>query len=193
METARALDCLRSVPLFQNLPDDKLAWITEHSDEVRLGAGATIARQGDPPDGFYVVMEGETEWTRRVGQEDVFVVTLGKAPSSRAHYGPRRSVSNDRTRRDGRGFAQARLAVFLGDAQDLSRGTSRHPGHLRRAHRTARIRLPAAREVDLTRHDGRRARPRTEQPRRRHRPQRRRGPRGLPGSLEEGRGMAVCP
>ena len=78
METARALDCLRSVPLFQNLPDDKLAWITEHSDEVRLGAGATIARQGDPPDGFYVVMEGETEWTRRVGQEDIFVVTLGE-------------------------------------------------------------------------------------------------------------------
>ena len=78
MEKARALDCLRSVPLFQNLPDDKLAWITEHSDEVRLGAGATIARQGDPPDGFYVVMEGETEWTRRVGQEDIFVVTLGE-------------------------------------------------------------------------------------------------------------------
>jgi signal transduction histidine kinase len=36
-----------------------------------------IARQGDPPDGFYVVMEGETEWTHRVGQEDIFVVTLG--------------------------------------------------------------------------------------------------------------------
>ena len=78
METARALDCLRSVPLFQNLSDDKLAWISEHADEVRLTAGTTIARQGDPPDGFYVVMEGETEWTRGVGREDVFVVTLGE-------------------------------------------------------------------------------------------------------------------
>ncbi len=75
---ARVLDCLRSVPLFRQLSDEKLAWIHDHADEVRLDAGAVIARQGDPPDGFYVVMEGETEWTRRVGQEDVFVVTLGE-------------------------------------------------------------------------------------------------------------------
>ena len=77
-EAARAIDCLRTVPLFQNLTDDKLAWISEHADEVRFEAGDVIARQGDPPDGFYVVMEGETEWTRRVGQDDVFVVTLGE-------------------------------------------------------------------------------------------------------------------
>jgi signal transduction histidine kinase len=74
----RVLDCLRSVPLFRELPDEKLAWIHDHSEEVRLDAGTLIARQGDLPDGFYVIMEGETEWTRRVGQEDVFVVTLGE-------------------------------------------------------------------------------------------------------------------
>ena len=74
----RVLDCLRSVPLFRQLPDEKLAWIRDHADEVRLDEGAVIARQGDPPDGFYVVMEGETEWTRRVGQEDIFVATLGE-------------------------------------------------------------------------------------------------------------------
>jgi signal transduction histidine kinase len=74
----RVLDCLRSVPLFRRLPDEKLAWIHDHSEEIRLEAGALIARQGDQPDGFYVVMEGETEWTRRVGREDVFVDTLGE-------------------------------------------------------------------------------------------------------------------
>jgi signal transduction histidine kinase len=74
----RVLECLRSVPLFRQLPDEKLAWIHDHSEEVRLDAGTLIARQGDPPDGFYVVMEGETEWTRKVGQEDVLVVTLGE-------------------------------------------------------------------------------------------------------------------
>jgi signal transduction histidine kinase len=74
----RVLDCLRSVPLFQHLPEDKLRWIHDHAEEVRLEAGAEIARQGDPPDSFYVVMEGETEWTRRVGGEDVFVVRLGE-------------------------------------------------------------------------------------------------------------------
>ncbi|MDQ2672866.1 MAG: ATP-binding protein [Actinomycetota bacterium] len=78
MPGERVLDCLRSVPLFRQLSDEKLAWIHDHAEEVRLDAGTLIARQGDPPDGFYVVMEGETEWTRRVGQEDVFVVTLGE-------------------------------------------------------------------------------------------------------------------
>lgn len=79
MPDKRVLDTLRSVPLFRRLSDEKLAWIHDHAEEVRLDAGALIARQGDPPDGFYVVMEGETEWTRRVGQEDVFVVTLGES------------------------------------------------------------------------------------------------------------------
>ncbi len=63
--TARVLDCLRSVPLFQHLSEDKLVWIHDHAELVRLEAGALIARQGDPPDGFYIVMEGQTEWTRR--------------------------------------------------------------------------------------------------------------------------------
>jgi len=66
------------VPLFRRLPDEKLTWIHDHTEEIRLDAGTLIARQGDPPDGFYVVMEGKTEWTRRVGQEDIFVVTLGE-------------------------------------------------------------------------------------------------------------------
>ena len=78
METARVLECLRSVPLFRDLPEEKLVWIHDHAEEVRTEAGAVIARQGDPPDGFYVVMEGETEWTRKVGEEEVFVVTLGE-------------------------------------------------------------------------------------------------------------------
>jgi signal transduction histidine kinase len=72
------VDILRQVPLFKELPEDKLAWISHHGEEVRLEPGARIATQGDPPDGFYVVLEGETEWTRRVGGHHVFVVKLGK-------------------------------------------------------------------------------------------------------------------
>jgi CRP-like cAMP-binding protein len=55
------------VPLFRRLPEEKLAWIHDHAEEIRLDAGTLIARQGDQPDGLYVVMEGETKWTRRVG------------------------------------------------------------------------------------------------------------------------------
>ena len=71
-------EALSRVPLFSGLPEDKLAWILVHGEEIRLGAGTRIAAQGDPPDGFYVVLEGETEWTRKVGGEEVFLVNLGE-------------------------------------------------------------------------------------------------------------------
>lgn len=77
MQSATLTDDLRRAELFRDLDDDKLGWVVDHGEELRLEKGATIAREGDPPDGFYVVLEGETEWRRRVGQEDVYVVTLG--------------------------------------------------------------------------------------------------------------------
>jgi signal transduction histidine kinase len=77
VEGAAVVDTLRHIPLFSELPEDKLAWISERGEEIRLESGTRIANQGDPPDGFYVVLEGETEWTRKVGDQDVFVVTLG--------------------------------------------------------------------------------------------------------------------
>ena len=78
MHGAPVLDTLRRVPLFSELPEGKLAWISEQGQEVRLEPGTQIATQGDPPDGFYVVLEGQTEWTRRVGGKEAFVVTLGE-------------------------------------------------------------------------------------------------------------------
>jgi signal transduction histidine kinase len=78
VQGATVADTLRRVPLFKGLPEDKMAWISDHGQEVRLEPGTKIASQGDPPDGFYVVLEGKTEWTRRVGGKDVFVVSLGE-------------------------------------------------------------------------------------------------------------------
>jgi signal transduction histidine kinase len=73
----QVVDTLRRVPLFSKLPEDKLAWIAEQGEEIRLEPRTTIAMQGAPPDGFYVVLEGQTEWTRKVGGQDVFVEKLG--------------------------------------------------------------------------------------------------------------------
>ena len=58
---------LRRVAFFSKLPEDKLEWISEQGEEIRLEPGTTIATQGDPPDGFYVVLEDQTEWTRDTG------------------------------------------------------------------------------------------------------------------------------
>jgi CRP-like cAMP-binding protein len=52
---------LRRVPLFLKLPEDKLAWIAGQGEEIRIQSTTTIATQGDPPDGIYVALEGQTE------------------------------------------------------------------------------------------------------------------------------------
>jgi signal transduction histidine kinase len=71
------VDTLRRVPLFSKLPEDKLAWIAGQGEEIRLEPRTTIATQGDPPDALYVVLEGQIEWTRKVGDQEVFVEKLG--------------------------------------------------------------------------------------------------------------------
>ena len=78
METTKITDCLRGVPLFQSLDEEKLRWVSEQGEVIELAAGDRIATQGDPPDGFYMILEGETEWTQNVGGEEVYVVTLGE-------------------------------------------------------------------------------------------------------------------
>jgi signal transduction histidine kinase len=73
----QVVDTLRRVPLFSKLPEDKLAWIAGQGEEIWLQPGTTFALQDAPPDGFYVVLEGQTEWMRKVGGQDVFVEKLG--------------------------------------------------------------------------------------------------------------------
>jgi signal transduction histidine kinase len=73
---APVLDTLRRVQLFSELPEEKLAWISERGSEVRLRPGDYVKKAGDPPDGFYVVIEGQIEWTSKVGQQDVHVQSL---------------------------------------------------------------------------------------------------------------------
>jgi signal transduction histidine kinase len=68
---------LRRVPLFSKPSEGQFAWISNKGTEVYLGPGEKIASQGDPPDGFYVILEGHTEWTREVGEREVRAVRPG--------------------------------------------------------------------------------------------------------------------
>jgi signal transduction histidine kinase len=70
------LEVLRKIPLFSHLPEDQLICLAEQGHEIALCAGSQIAKQGDPPDGFYIILEGKTEWTRQVGQQEAHAVTL---------------------------------------------------------------------------------------------------------------------
>ena len=57
---------LRRVPMFSGLPEEKPARVSESGYQVRLEAGPRIVTEGDPADGFDVIPEGETKWTRRI-------------------------------------------------------------------------------------------------------------------------------
>jgi signal transduction histidine kinase len=47
---------------FAELPADQIAWFLSQAKELELKAGEVYARQGDPPDAMFVLLEGEFEW-----------------------------------------------------------------------------------------------------------------------------------
>jgi signal transduction histidine kinase len=71
------IERLRQVPLFANLSDDRLQCIATLGTEIKREVGAQLARQGDPADGFYIILKGQTEWFRNVEGEEVSAVVLG--------------------------------------------------------------------------------------------------------------------
>jgi CRP-like cAMP-binding protein len=57
----RARDSLAQVPLFAGLPPRHLKRIGDLTEEVRFMEGATVVRQGDAGDTFFVILEGEAK------------------------------------------------------------------------------------------------------------------------------------
>ena len=57
----RARDALAQVPLFAGMPPRFLKRLAAKMDEQRFMEGATIVRQGEPGDTFYVLVEGEAK------------------------------------------------------------------------------------------------------------------------------------
>src|SRR5215472_1093158 len=53
---------LLSFPSFAGLPEDQIAWFLGQSEERNLKAGDVYAKQGDPPNAMFVLLEGDFEW-----------------------------------------------------------------------------------------------------------------------------------
>src|SRR5215813_5733765 len=64
---------LSRVPTFADLPEDQIAWFLSQSQEVNLKAGDVYARQGDPPDAMFVLLEGEFQWRGEFGGETIVI------------------------------------------------------------------------------------------------------------------------
>jgi len=69
---------LLRVPAFADLPDDQITWFLSQSQELVVKAGDTYARQGDPADTMFVILEGQFQWRGEIGGETfVFSSKLG--------------------------------------------------------------------------------------------------------------------
>src|SRR5580692_7016449 len=66
---------LRRVQEFADLPDDQLDWFLSRAQELHLKAGDVYARQGDPADTMFVILEGHLQGRGELGGE-TFVFDL---------------------------------------------------------------------------------------------------------------------
>src|SRR5713226_2429056 len=64
---------LLRVPVFVDLPDDQIAWFIGQAEELRLKAGDTYFRQGDPADAMFGVLEGQLQARGEIGGETVVI------------------------------------------------------------------------------------------------------------------------
>ena len=72
-------DLLHRVPAFEGLPDDQIAWFLSRSQELPLKAGDTYARQGEPADAMFVLLEGEFQWRGELaGESFVLAIKAGE-------------------------------------------------------------------------------------------------------------------
>ena len=62
---------LLRVPAFADLPDDQISWFISQSQELHLKAGDTYARQGDPADSMFVILEGRLQGRGELAGEAV--------------------------------------------------------------------------------------------------------------------------
>ena len=73
MDDTREL--LLQIPSFSDLPADQIDWFLSQSQELRLHAGDNYARQGDPADFMFVLLEGEFQWRGEISGEAI-VLTI---------------------------------------------------------------------------------------------------------------------
>ena len=74
---AVARDELRTVGLFQDLPDEQLDWFLEHATELRLQPGEVSTRAGEPADRMMVLLEGEVQARVEGSNENLFTIQAG--------------------------------------------------------------------------------------------------------------------
>lgn len=79
---------LLRLPTFAELPEDQITWFLAQSQEMQVKAGDIYARQGDPADAMFVILDGQFQWRGELAGEIVLFTSkvgdvTGALPFSR--------------------------------------------------------------------------------------------------------------
>jgi len=66
------IEDLRKIEVFQDQPEEQLAWLAQQATEIRLEPGESLFEMGAPADRLFVFFEGEVEM-RRDGYSLVYI------------------------------------------------------------------------------------------------------------------------
>jgi len=100
---AEALELLRQIPVFADLPDDQMAWFMSQAKDVRLKAGEIYAKQGDPAEAMTVLLEGEFQWHGEMaGQTFVLDIKAGEVTGTLPFSRMKNYTLTGRAQTDGR-------------------------------------------------------------------------------------------
>ena len=103
---------LRRLPLFAGLSNEQFMSVLV-GEEVWLEPGEYLVREGDTPPGFFVQLEGKTEWTRRAGTQEVHTLTFGP---EEVYYGHEPLLADRLLPVSGRALTKVRLYKLEPDA-----------------------------------------------------------------------------
>jgi signal transduction histidine kinase len=67
-------ESLRRIPLFADLPDADLDWLSTRAEPMDVPAGSVLIREGEPGQAAYIVLEGEFEVTKRSAHQDIAIM-----------------------------------------------------------------------------------------------------------------------
>ena len=105
------IDALRAVPMFEGLTEEQLGWFASKSEDHRFATGDLVTEAGAPADRMIVIIEGELQGKRQVGDGNYVAsagTVTGMLPFSRMKQFPS-SI---------RATAPTRLATFRAELFD---------------------------------------------------------------------------
>ena len=85
-DQAARIELLRSVQLFQDLPESDLGSLADHCVEGAVPAGSPIFNRGDPASAMYLVVRGQVTFICQIRAHAAYRLTIWRAVNTSARW-----------------------------------------------------------------------------------------------------------